>query len=382
MQEKRFDRGSFAQRDTRAAFIRLPDGRAGRASILRARTQADPEQQLVQGPEITILVAKSSAALDRMLARLRLLLAAVCGLATIVMLAMCGWIVRAALRPVNALARQIGGIGADDLAERIQPPDVPRELCPIVSRLNELLAKLEGAFHRERAFTADAAHELRTPLSGLQTALEVCSREPREAPQYRRVVDDCLKVVHQMNAMVDNLLMLARADGNQIPAAREMTDVGELLRETWSRYQPTIEHRRVRVELQVQEGLVVRTDREKLAMILSNLLENASRYVNDSGRLTISALFADGSVKLAVANSGSKLRPGEIDHVFERFWRGDSSRSAAGRNCGLGLAVCRKLAAVLGASITAECADSDQFVVRVSLPGAIPSSQTLQAVCT
>jgi len=283
---------------------------------------------------------------------------------------------------VHKLARQIGAIGANDLSERIEGPGIPLELQPLIARLNELLAKLQQAFDRERAFTADAAHELRTPLSALQTAMEVCARESREPAHYRRIVGDCLHVVRQMNAMVDNLLLLARADGKQIPVQIERFDVATMLSQCWSSFRQLASDRGVSVEWRVDEGVALQSDPDKLRMILNNLLENAARYVNEGGRIEVGCTARDSQLELLVANTGSALGEGDMPRVFDRFWRSDASRAAAGRHCGLGLAVCSKLVAVLGGSIAARCPTPGVFEIRVTLPGASVATAPLEPACS
>jgi heavy metal sensor kinase len=356
----------------RAGFITLPDGRRGRA--LRVRAQTAPDEDVARGaagPGITITVAKATAEVDRLLGRLRTLLAVVCGLATLSLLVLSGYVIRRGLRPLDRLARGIAVIGADDLGERFAVSDLPRELSPIVSRLNDLLERLQSAFEREKCFTADAAHELRTPLAGVQAALEVCGRERRDAREYERVVNDCLRVVRRMNAMIDSLLLLARADSGQEPLSLSEIDLAGLLHECWSRYQPLAENRRVTSSVDVPDGLMVRSDREKLTVILNNLLENAAHYVDDSGTIEIVAAERAGRAVVTVGNSGSRVRPEDCHRIFDRFWRGDAARSTGGgRHCGLGLSVCRKLASVLGAAITVRCEPAARFVADLNLPDA------------
>lgn len=381
LQGRRLDRRELVERGPpSAAFIQLPDGRPGRALMRIARTHPDEASTDELGPEITIVVAKSSAALDRVLARARLLLGTVCGLATVALLGITGWMIRRGLRPLERLARGIAAIGADDLGERLELTDVPQELAPVVSRLNDLLARLEAAFEREKCFTADAAHELRTPLAGLAAALEVCASQRRETPRYEQVVRDCLKVVRQMYAMIDNLLLLARADAGQVPVLRTPVDVAELLFESWARYESVANERGLRVQLELAEDLAVQTDRDKLLIILNNLFDNAVHYSDEAGRVRIEAGAARDVVRISISNTGSRVRPEDATRVFERFWRGDTARGAGGRHSGLGLAVCRRLATALGIPISVQSTPQRLFIVSLELPDrlSMPSEAQLE----
>jgi signal transduction histidine kinase len=270
-------------------------------------------------------------------------------------------------------------MGPTDLGARLDLAAAPRELAPVVARLNELLNRLAAAFEREKCFTSDAAHELRTPLAGLAAALEVCANERREPPHYERVVGECLRVVRQMHAMIDNLLTLARADAGRVVVARAPVRLGQLVREAWSFHAPRAAERRLSVEFDVDDDAVIDTDGEKLALVLTNLLANAVQYADDAGTVRVTARATGDGVCVRVANTGSRVRAEDAGRVFDRFWRGDAARgNAGGRNCGLGLAVCRKLAAALGATIDATTARGGWFAVELRLP--IPARRIPGAV--
>jgi heavy metal sensor kinase len=384
LQDKHIPNAQAAQRPQAGVrFLQLPDGRPGRAATIIAKTQVEDEHGPVASsvPEIlAVTVAKSTAELDRFLSRLRTLLGVVCGLATLTLLALTAWVIRQGLHPVRRLAGDISRIGADDLGERLDPAHVPTELAPIVSRLNELLGRVEAAFEREKCFTADAAHELRTPLAGVAAALEVCARERRDVPRYERVISDCLKAICQMHAMIDNLLLLARADAHQVPVNRARVDLARTLRESWSRVEQTALQRRLHVEVEIPDQLELLTDREKLGIILNNLFDNAVHYADDNGQVRISATVHSGRVRVSISNSGSRVREDQTQQVFDRFWRGDRARSSGGRNCGLGLAVCRKLADALDAQLRVSSTRGGWFTVELDLPAPLPSRGELQPV--
>jgi two-component system OmpR family sensor kinase len=351
--------------------LRLPDGRPGRSQSLRAAPASDEDHDPPPpgAPSLlTITVAKATTELDEVLSRLAILLAVISGAATAALLGITGWLVRSAMRPVDQVAREIAAIDAADLSERVGAAGVPIELAPIVLRLNDLLQRLQAAFEREKCFTADAAHELRTPLAGLQTALEVCAAQNRDTPQYERVVAECLKVVRQMDRMIDNLLLLARADADRVPVAAVPVNVSQVLRDSWQSHQPAADKRQLHVEWSVPDHAVVRTDPEKLQIIVNNLLANAVQYSDEGGQVSIAAAQCNGAVRLEITNSGSRVRPQDAQRVFDRFWRADPARASQGEHSGLGLAVCHKLAVAIGATIAAEPRPDHRFIVRVNLP--------------
>ena len=241
----------------------------------------------------------------------------------------------------------------------------PTELMPIVLRLNDLLQRLQDTLEREKAFSSDVAHELRTPLSGLETALEVSATAAALAGGIRardRPMSGCLR---RMHAMVDNLLMLARAESKQLAVQREPMNLAELCREAWINFQQRADERKLHIEWCAQEDCVVNSDQEKIRLLLHNFFDNAVSYTEKGGQITI-VIERRPKARLQVSNTGSKLSSEDATHVFERFWRGDRARTA-GNHCGLGLTLCRNIAQVLGGVITAK-SDAGVFTVTLELP--------------
>ncbi len=344
--------------------VRLPNGQRGRIAGLTfaPRTERPGPGEARQA---TLVLGRETHEIEETLARLRGLLVGVCAGAILASGGLLAWVVRRGLRPVDGLATQIAGVGEADLSARIAGGGAPRELTPVVHRLNDLLARLEAAFNRERAFSADVAHELRTPLAGLRATIEVALSRIRDAAGYRDALSDCLDVCLPMQTMVDNLLALARADAGQLELLVEPVDLDELLKESWAPFDARAAEHRLRVEWAVDSAAALRTDRGTLRLILQNLLGNAVAYADPGGLVRIESHERDGRLELIVANSGSKLTPEQAAHVFERFWRGDAARTDVGLHCGLGLALCQKLMGLLAGSISVESAVGGMFTVTL-----------------
>ncbi len=355
----------------------LPDGRRGRAAGV---TFVPRQEHRGRGTpaEVTLAIARDTRDVDRTLARLRWLLIGVCAIATLVSAAILAWIVKAGLRPVEKLAGQIGRVEEDDLSARVAVEDAPKELLPVVERLNDLLARLEAAFGREKAFSADVAHELRTPLAGLRATLEVVLSGARDLALFEEGLRDSLAITCQMHAMVENLLALARCEAGRLEVSRDSVRLDELLDECWRPLEELAIERQLRVERRVEPSCVLDTDRDKLRLILQNILGNAITYADRRGTIRIEARPANGGARLSVANSGSRLSGEEASHVFERFWRGDPARGDVGVHCGLGLTLCERLVGVLGGSIAVTSAAGGELAVTVDLP-ASPSGTRLAA---
>jgi signal transduction histidine kinase len=348
--------------------VRLPDGRAGRVAGLRFAPMADDEAvKPAATPDTVLVVARETAALDAETDELRWLLVAGTGGTLALALLVAAIVVRQGLRPLDALAARIATIGPGEPAARVSMDRMPRELEPVVERLNDLLQRLAEAFERERTFTSDAAHELRTPLAGLRSTLEVALSRPRDSAEYREAMAECLAIVRRTDALVTSLLTLARLEGGQGPVLAESMALGEAVRDALQPLEDRIAARRLAVGSQIPEDLRVAADRATLGMVLTALLENATEYTNAGGRIEITATRADRWATLAIANTGCHLSDDEVSHVFERFWRADPSRTDTGAHCGLGLAIVRRAVWSLGGT-AAGSATGDVFTIRITLP--------------
>jgi len=348
--------------------IRLPDGRAGRAVYLFFKPKVD-EDVKDAGPsqKLTLTVARETAALDSQIRLLQVVLGATTGGTIILALLVSTVLVRRGLQPLSVVASRIGAIGHDDLSTRIEVKTLPAEVEPVVQRLNDLLQRLDEAFCRERAFTADAAHELRTPLAGLRSILEVALARPRVSEDYRHAMTDCLDIVQRTHAMIDNLLALARLDSGQASLHLQSLCLAELIETALRPLANRIQARGISVEKRVSVDIVCITDRDSLFATLTILFTNAVEYTNDEGRIEVAADQTDGSLELTLANTGCRLSAEDARRVFERFWRSDISRTDTGIHCGLGLPLAQRIVTSLGGAITAN-ATGDIFLVRILLP--------------
>jgi signal transduction histidine kinase len=355
--------------------VRLPHGRDGRMVTLAFQVKADPEEQAKQGGlapapvTVTLAVARETAPLNADLEFLARLLASATAGAGLLALLVAAIVVRQGLAPLGALAGRIGAIREDNLATRIPLDGMPTEMEPIGRRLNDLLLRLEEVFRRERAFTADAAHELRTPLAGIRSTMEVALSRLRKPDEYQQALGDCLTITRQMQSMVDNLLALSRLEGGQTALQPEPVRLAELIEKCWGPLAAAVEARRIACRFDVPADLVCTADRANLARVLSNLLANAADYTDDGGRIEIVAIAACDAVGLKISNTGCRLSQDEVAHVFERFWRGDSARAATGVHCGLGLALVQRAVTAFGGTVDVGVAGG-LFAVRVRLPAA------------
>ena len=353
--------------------LELSNGQAGRAVGLKFRPRtADSDdkdyRRQTKGQVLTLVVAKDAGDLQYQMKFLYWLLL-ITSLAIITLSFLVGaLVVRQGLRPLDSIAVEIAAIKEDNLTARISTERVPTEIIPIKNRLNELLSRLEASFDRERRFSADVAHELRTPLAGIRSTIEVTLAHARDANQYKKALSDCLAIVEVMQTMVNNLLMIARLDACQVTFRQEEIRLAELANFCWRSFSERAIQRSIILENRINAEITCRTDCDSLSMVLSNLLDNAVEYANEEGRIWTTAQQVGDCMEVTVANTGCTLTNEQVSQVFDCFWRGDSSRKDAGVHCGLGLALVQKIIRALGGSVTAEIQNGGIFNIQITFP--------------
>jgi len=363
----------------RLRFARLPDGRPGRTIGVtftphqEGQADRDPDHaarlsaKLAPLP-VTLVVGRDTIDLDRTLARIKRLLLGVFGGAVLLSLLVTAPIVYLGLRPLRATSARIAVIDSQSLDLRLDSTDVPAEVRSVIDCLNGLLDRLDQAFQRERAFSANVAHELRTPLAGLRSTIEVTLSKPRDPTAYQHVLANCLEICKQTQWIVENLLLLARIDSGQCELRRTPVRLDELIHQAWAPLAERAESRGLNVTWITCNRTIVNTDREKLRMILHNLYDNAVTYADPGSTIEIAASSSEETAGISISNAGSSLSPQDVQHVFDRFWRGDRSRGETGQHAGLGLPLCKELARLLGAEVFATTENSSRFRVWVKLP--------------
>lgn len=278
--------------------------------------------------------------------------------------------VRRGLVGLGNFASDIAAIDEDSLSDRIKTEHIPTELLPVADCLNALLKRLESSFVRERRFTSDVAHELRTPLAGIRSTLEVALKRPRELEEYRLAAMGCLDITVQMQSVVCNLLSLARLDAKLIEFDYQQVDMNKLVNSCWKPLAEKAAGRGISFTNDLRDDLTCRSDPDKLNIVLSNLLDNAADYVDDDGRVCMAASRDNGLMTIAVSNTGCKLDDEQVSRVFDSFWRCDDSRTETGLHCGLGLALVKRLVKALGGTAEARLDDGGVFTVSIVLSDA------------
>jgi signal transduction histidine kinase len=275
-----------------------------------------------------------------------------------------GLAIARSLRPMRAVSEALTAVDAEHLDRTLPVEDVPLELRPLVDRVNGLLAQLDQAFAREKRFSADVAHELRTPLAVLRASVELAQSD-RDATMVAGRLSSMLAAIDQTRRLVDDLIDLARAEGQAAdPARREDVDLGDLVEREWRVLEPAARARGLELRNEIAPASYVLADPAKLRRIVGNLLSNAVAYTETGGWVQVRSAPERG-VLVEVRDSGPPIPAEALPHLFERFWRADQARTATGAHAGLGLGLARALARRMGRDIEAHNEGSTAcFTVR------------------
>ena len=255
----------------------------------------------------------------------------------------------AALRPVERMSERAATISAASPGRRLPVPPADDEIARLGRRLNEMLARLEGALERERTLVSNASHELRTPLSLMKTEIELALSEPESAAVLAAALRSAAAETDRLSQLTDDLLLLARADSGELPLRRTDVPAAELLGTIATRYRRRAGDAGRTIDVFSPPGLVVRGDRRRLEQALANLVENSLRH--GAGPVRLEAAEQNGTLELRVVAEGTGFEPEFPPRAFERFSRGHGSRATAGT--GLGLAIVRAIAQAHGGTATA-----------------------------
>ncbi|HUX74865.1 MAG TPA: heavy metal sensor histidine kinase [Steroidobacteraceae bacterium] len=272
------------------------------------------------------------------------------------LLALAGrWIAAHGLAPLRRITGAARSITPADLSARLSlTPPWPDELSDLVLVFNAMLARIEEAFTRLSRFSADLAHELRTPLGNLSGELEVCLMRPRVAEDYRAALESGLEECRRLHVLIENLLFVAHAEHAEHALHRERFDVGQACGWVVAQLAPGAAARGIAIRIEGDTQL--EADPLLLRQALANLLSNAIRHSADAGEILISQQAdADGGVELRVRDQGEGIGAEHIPHLFDRFYQVDAARRrGAGQGTGLGLSIVKTIVDLHGGTIRLE----------------------------
>jgi heavy metal sensor kinase len=266
---------------------------------------------------------------------------------------------------MTAAARRIS---AAHLTERLEETGAGDELDRLASTLNAMLGRLDDAFRQIRQFSADASHELQTPVTILKGELEVALRTPRSPEAYQGHLHSALEEVERIATLVDGLLLLARADAGVLRMDCQPVDLAQLVEEVVGQSQVLAAARCITLERGPMEPVMIQGDYERLRRLLLNLVDNGLKYTPSGGRVTLSLHRHGTWASLQVADTGIGLSPAEQGQIFQRFSRTDSARAQGQGGAGLGLCIAQSIAEAHGGRIQIDSTPGCGSTFTVCLP--------------
>jgi two-component system heavy metal sensor histidine kinase CusS len=286
-----------------------------------------------------------------LLARYRKNLWLVLGAALLVCAVVGYRIARRGLRPLHAVRDTAQRIHAANLGERIAVDGLPSELLTLADTFNRMLDRLEQSFARLSRFSADIAHELRTPVNNLRGELEVALGKARAPEEYRDVLGSSLEECGRLARLIDSLLFLARAEDPKTEVQREPLEIGRELATVCDFYEAMAADKGVKLIVAADRPLHADLSRPLFQRAVGNLLVNAVAHTPPGGAVTLTAFGDDVSATVTVADTGCGIAAAHLPHVFDRFYRADPVRSSSTGNVGLGLAIVKSIVEMHGGSV-------------------------------
>ena len=342
-----------------SSLPRPKDYRAGVRlfSLLSMRNEASAEAYIIQ-------VAQDRSADEQFRKEFGALLAAVLAGGLIAAAAIAITVTKRGLRPLAEMTRSLERVGPGHLHERVPPAAWPRELRPLAVAFDNMLERLEDSFTRLSQFSADLAHELRTPIANMLGEAQVTLTRPRSPEEYREVIESSVAECERLSGIVDNLLFLARAESPDRQIHPTLFDGRPAIEKIAAYYETIAEDRHVAIRCK-GEGEIY-ADAVLFSRAVSNLVDNALRFTPNGGSISISIAMRDAHSEIAVSDTGCGIPAEHLPRVFDRFYRADSSRSSEG--VGLGLALVKSIADLHGGSARLDSEVNRGTTVMLTFP--------------
>ncbi len=316
--------------------------------VLSARALTDPER-----PDGRVLqVAMDRAAEELLLVHYRERLWLVLVVSVVLCSAMGYVIAQRGMRPIERVTATARRVRSSTLHERIDTTDLPAELRALAATFNEMLDRLEESFEQISQFSADVAHELRTPISNLRGELEVALGKHRPADEYRDILGSALEECVRISRVIQSLLFLARAETGAADAHHDTIQVRQEIEAVLEFYEAAAADAGVTLHVEGKADFAACFDRTLFQQAVGNLVANAIAHTPPGGRVTIRPGSDGALLRIEVADTGRGIAPEHLPHVFDRFYRADRARSGSGGNLGLGLAMVRSIATLHGGRVT------------------------------
>lgn len=289
-------------------------------------------------------------------------------------------IARRGTRPLREVAETARRIGSSTLNERIRAEGYPVEIRVLATAFNAMLERLEESFARLSRFSADIAHELRTPVNNIRGEAEVTLARARTPEEYIEVLGSCLEESVRLSELVESLLFLARSEspGGHLKRTPELLD--RLLTDLRDYYEATAAEMGVTLTASAPDGIVANVDRALLQRALGNLVSNALAHCSAGNGIWLSAQRQDGMIRLDIRDTGSGISADALPRVFDRFYRADPARSRNSGGAGLGLAIVKQIVVLHGGDVQIASDPGRGTTVSVVLPQSAPAAEPAQTL--
>ena len=281
-----------------------------------------------------------------------------------------GWyLARRSLSPIGQITRAAQRITASNLGERIESKGSGDELDHLIETLNDMISRLDGSFRRITQFTADASHELRTPIAAMKGEAELLLSTPRPLREYRGVLARHLEKLDFLTRLINDLILLSKFDSRETDLVMGPVRLNELLMGLWELFEVLAEQKGIRFAAGEIEEADVLGDRTRLQQLFTNLIDNAIKFTPSGGQVDISVRRDGRFARVLISDTGIGIPKEEFDHVFERFYRVDKSRARTTGGIGLGLSICQWIAKAHHGRIDlqSELGKGTRFIVSLPL---------------
>jgi heavy metal sensor kinase len=352
-------------------------GRRKRGSGFDTRIDGEPfhgisDKQGVGGHVYSIQIAQNMDDFEEATLRFRRLLIAV--IPALLLAASLGgyWISRRALAPVDEITRAAQEISGRNLSARLVVPGSGDELARLAQTLNAMLERIDIGMKQIAQFTADASHELRTPITLMRTRAELSLRRARSAEENQATIEQLHSEMVRTSELVERLMLLARADSGAALLGYEPIELAELVRGVLAQTSVLAEEKQLELKAEVTSSpLWVSGDARYLCQLFVILIDNAVKYTPVPGRITVTLTEANGCARVSVRDTGIGIDTEDLENVFGRFYRADKARSRDTGGVGLGLAIGRWIAESHGGTLVADSEPGvgSTFIVELPLKG-------------
>lgn len=361
--------------DSRFSNIVLDNGEKGRMVQVIFMPQIPEKEQrtterLTAQKQMTLAVAASRKELDLTIFQVHSIIIVSFITAIIILNFVVVTTVRKSFNSLLLLKQEVEALDANNLRDRLSVESSPSELNEVINKFNDLLSRLERSFSREQRFSADVAHELKTPIAEIRSMSEVALKWPDDTKLTAKLHSDILGSSKQMQNIVDSLLTLARYENGQTNLTFEPIALNDAVDDALSRYKTTIETNGLEVYISIPDKTVIKTSRVEFEIILENLLSNAFSYCKINSKVSVLATCLSDKISFSIQNVVKDLSQDDLDVMFDRLWRKSQSRTSS-EHAGLGLSIVNAYSKILDINLQVDLTASHVFTVTLMLPKSI-----------